>query len=134
MAPRFVKGDCVPLWLRSITPARTAPSRSRRWAVLRGTGGTVDELRRSARKEAEAGAQDAAGGEAGAGWAHPAYTERKVDFNTEGMIHIGLLPEVIEDARRDGVTDKTLEPLFRSAEAYIRMWEKAEARAKELAK
>ena len=57
---------------------------------------------------------------------------RKVDFNKEGMIHIGLLPELIEDARRDGVTDKALEPLFRSAEAYIRVWEKAESRAKEL--
>jgi|GEM_PF-6595940 len=45
------------------------------------------------------------------------------------MIHIGLLPEVIEDARRDGVSDKQLEPRFRSAEAYIRMWVKAEKRA-----
>jgi microsomal dipeptidase-like Zn-dependent dipeptidase len=53
---------------------------------------------------------------------------RTVDFNTEGMIHLGLLPEYIEDARRDGVTDADLEPLFRSAEGYLRMWEKAEAR------
>jgi microsomal dipeptidase-like Zn-dependent dipeptidase len=53
---------------------------------------------------------------------------RTVDFNTEGMLHIGLLPELIEDARRDGVTDAELEPLFRSAEGYLRMWEKAEAR------
>ncbi len=55
---------------------------------------------------------------------------RQVDFNTEGMIHIGLLPELIEDVRRDGMSDKELEPLFRSAEAYVRMWEKAEARSK----
>jgi hypothetical protein len=54
---------------------------------------------------------------------------RTVDFNTEGMLHVGLLPEIIEDARRDGVTDEDLEPLFRSAEGYIRMWERAEARA-----
>lgn len=59
---------------------------------------------------------------------------RKVDFNKEGMIHIGLLPELIEDVRRDGTSDKALEPLFRSAEAYIRMWEKAEKRAKALAR
>lgn len=58
----------------------------------------------------------------------PRLGSRDVDFNTEGMIHIGLLPELIEDARRDGATDEDLEPLFRSAEAYIRMWEKAEAR------
>lgn len=64
----------------------------------------------------------------------PELGERKVDFNQEGMIHIGLLPELIEDVRRDGVTDKALEPLFRSAEAYIRMWERAESRAKVLAK
>lgn len=60
----------------------------------------------------------------------PHLGDREVDFNTEGMIHIGLLPELIEDARRDGVTDEELEPLFRSAEAYVRLWERAEARAK----
>ncbi|MCZ7680822.1 MAG: hypothetical protein M5U28_19420 [Sandaracinaceae bacterium] len=59
----------------------------------------------------------------------PHVGERTVDFDTEGMAHIGLLPELIEDARRDGVSDEDLEPLFRSAEAYIRMWERAEARA-----
>ena len=59
----------------------------------------------------------------------PTLGERAVDFNTEGMLHIGLLPELIEDARRDGVSDAELEPLFRSAEGYIRMWERAEARA-----
>jgi len=59
----------------------------------------------------------------------PQLGNRPVDFNTEGMAHIGLLPELIEDVRRDGVTDRELEPLFKSAEGYIRMWEKAEARA-----
>ena len=59
----------------------------------------------------------------------PQLGNRTVDFNTEGMIHIGLLPELIEDVRRDGATDADLEPLFRSAEAYIRMWEHAEERA-----
>lgn len=58
----------------------------------------------------------------------PQLGEREVDFNEEGMLHIGLLPEYIQDARNNGVTDEDLEPLFRSAEAYIRMWEKAEAR------
>ena len=59
----------------------------------------------------------------------PQLGNRAVDFNTEGMAHVGLLPELIEDVRRDGVTDKELEPLFKSAEGYIRMWEKAEARS-----
>lgn len=63
----------------------------------------------------------------------PQLGERVVDFNTEGFLHIGLLPELIEDARRDGATDEDIEPLFRSAEAVIQMWERAETRAAELA-
>src|SRR5690606_34930460 len=59
----------------------------------------------------------------------PQLGERLVDFNTEGMIHIGLIPELIEDARHIGVADEDLEPIFRSAEGYIRMWERAEQRA-----
>ncbi|MBL4635412.1 MAG: hypothetical protein JKY56_16245 [Kofleriaceae bacterium] len=62
-------------------------------------------------------------------FSEPTLGERSVDFSREGMLHIGLLPELIEDARRDGVSDKELEPLFRSAEGYLRMWERAEARA-----
>jgi microsomal dipeptidase-like Zn-dependent dipeptidase len=59
----------------------------------------------------------------------PVIGERVLDFNTEGLVHIGLLPELIEDARRDAVSEADLEPLFRSAEGYIRMWELAEERA-----
>jgi len=59
----------------------------------------------------------------------PSMGDRMVDFNTEGMIHIGLFPELIEDARRTGVTDEDLEIVFRSAEAYLRMWERARSRA-----
>ena len=44
-------------------------------------------------------------------------------------MHVGLLPELIEDARRTGASDEDLEPLFRSAEGYLRMWERAEARS-----
>jgi len=63
----------------------------------------------------------------------PSLGNREVDFNTEGMLHIGLLPELIQDARLDGLSDEQLEPLFRSAEAYIRLWERAEQRASTLA-
>ncbi len=62
----------------------------------------------------------------------PVIGNRELDFNTEGLVHIGLLPELIEDARRDALDDADLEPLFRSAEGYIRMWERAEARAEAL--
>jgi len=58
----------------------------------------------------------------------PQAGERVFDFNTEGMAHMGLLPELIEDARRDEATSEDLEALFRSAEGYLRMWERAEAR------
>jgi microsomal dipeptidase-like Zn-dependent dipeptidase len=62
----------------------------------------------------------------------PRVGERVIDFNTEGMAHIGLLPELIEDARRGGATDEQLAPLFKSAEGYLRMWERAQARAASL--
>ena len=54
---------------------------------------------------------------------------RTLDFNTEGMVHLGLVAELIEDVRRDGATDEEMEPLFRSAEGYLRMWEKSEERS-----
>ena len=60
----------------------------------------------------------------------PMLANRRVDFNTEGMVHLGLVVEVIEEVRRDGVSEEELEPLFRSAESYIRMWEKSEERGR----
>ncbi|HJL02537.1 MAG TPA: hypothetical protein RMH85_24870 [Polyangiaceae bacterium LLY-WYZ-15_(1-7)] len=61
----------------------------------------------------------------------PRVGNRVIDFNTEGMVHIGMLPELLEDARRTGSTEEDLEPLFRSAEGYLRMWEAAERWAAE---
>lgn len=58
----------------------------------------------------------------------PKLGNRAVDFNTEGMVHLGLVAELIEEVRRDGATDEDLEPLFKSAEGYLRMWEKSEQR------
>ena len=58
----------------------------------------------------------------------PVIGERTIDFNTEGLTHIGLLPEVLQDLRHDGATDEDFDALFRSAEGYLRMWEKAERR------
>ncbi len=60
----------------------------------------------------------------------PTLGERIIDFNETGMLHIGLLPELIEDVRRDGGSDDDLEPLFRSAEALLQVWEAIEAAAK----
>jgi hypothetical protein len=58
----------------------------------------------------------------------PVVGNRTLDFNTEGMVHLGLVAELIEDVRRDGASDEELEPLFKSAEGYLRMWEKSERR------
>ncbi len=49
-----------------------------------------------------------------------------MDFNTEGMIHIGLLPEYIEEVRRDDMSDEDPELLFHTAEVFIQVWEKIE--------
>ena len=59
----------------------------------------------------------------------PQLGTRKVDFDTEGVIHYGLFPEYVQDARNMGMSDADLEPFFRSAEGYLRMWERAQARA-----
>ena len=44
----------------------------------------------------------------------PQLADRTPDFNTEGLVHIGMVPELIQDVRNTGVTDEQLEPLFRS--------------------
>jgi microsomal dipeptidase-like Zn-dependent dipeptidase len=62
----------------------------------------------------------------------PAVGDRTIDFNMEGFVHIGMLPELLQDARGDLVNPDDLDPLFRSAEAYIRMWERAEERSEAL--
>ena len=54
---------------------------------------------------------------------------RVFDFNTDGMAHIGMYPDFIQDLRFLGMSEQDLQPLFRSAEAYIEMWEKAEQMA-----
>ena len=59
----------------------------------------------------------------------PTVANRTIDFNTEGMVHIGLIPELMQDFRADALSDADVEPWYRGAEAYVRMWEKAEARA-----
>jgi len=51
---------------------------------------------------------------------------KKWDFNEDGMAHIGLYPDLIQDLLSIGLTEQDLQPLFRSAEQYIKMWENAE--------
>jgi microsomal dipeptidase-like Zn-dependent dipeptidase len=51
---------------------------------------------------------------------------RSWDFNVDGMAHIGMYPDMVQDLLVIGLTEQDLQPLYRSAERYIEMWEKAE--------
>ena len=44
----------------------------------------------------------------------------------DGMAHYGMLPDLLQDMRNIGVQD--LDALYRSAEDYIRVWERCENR------
>jgi hypothetical protein len=50
---------------------------------------------------------------------------RTFNYNTDGLANIGLYPDFIADLQANGMTNQDLSPLFRSAEAYVRMWEAA---------
>jgi microsomal dipeptidase-like Zn-dependent dipeptidase len=51
---------------------------------------------------------------------------RVFDYNTDGLAHVGLLPDFVQDLRSEGVSDQQLQPLFRSAEAYLELWDAIE--------
>lgn len=53
---------------------------------------------------------------------------KEFDINVDGVGHIGMLPDLIEDMRVQGLTDQELEPLVYSAEGFIASWRHAEAR------
>lgn len=48
------------------------------------------------------------------------------DINYDGLAHVGMYPDFIQDLLSIGLSDNDLKPLFRSAEQYIEMWEKIE--------
>ena len=52
---------------------------------------------------------------------------RRFDYNDEGLAHFGLLADFVQDLKNDGLTNRDLDPLFRSAEGYIRLWERSVA-------
>jgi microsomal dipeptidase-like Zn-dependent dipeptidase len=54
------------------------------------------------------------------------------DFNTDGLAHIGLLPDLITELEQvHGIPAEALDPLLHSAEGYIKVWERAEKTARE---
>jgi microsomal dipeptidase-like Zn-dependent dipeptidase len=52
--------------------------------------------------------------------------QKTFDFNTDGFAHIGMLPDMIADFQAMGMSPDELDPLFFSAEGYIRAWERAD--------
>ena len=61
----------------------------------------------------------------------PRTGERTFDFAQEGLAHYGLLPEWVENLRQvsEDRGDGVFETFMQSAEAYLQMWERAEAAA-----
>jgi microsomal dipeptidase-like Zn-dependent dipeptidase len=55
---------------------------------------------------------------------------RTFDISTEGMAHYGLLADHLQDIRVNGTT-RVYEAVMNSAEAYLQMWERAEANTSE---
>jgi microsomal dipeptidase-like Zn-dependent dipeptidase len=51
---------------------------------------------------------------------------REFDYNLDGLAHFGMLPDFLQDLKNTGVNAQAMAPLFRSAEDYIRMWEKCD--------
>jgi microsomal dipeptidase-like Zn-dependent dipeptidase len=53
--------------------------------------------------------------------------DRTFDLNTDGVAHYGLIADLVADMQQRG-DSAALRTLFRSAEAYLRMWQLAYAR------
>lgn len=53
--------------------------------------------------------------------------EREFDLNVDGVAHHGLYADWLEAISQQPGSQHTLDLLFRSAEAYLRMWERATA-------
>jgi microsomal dipeptidase-like Zn-dependent dipeptidase len=52
---------------------------------------------------------------------------RTFNLNTDGVAHYGLIPDLIADMQRSPGTKPAMKSLFRSAEAYLEVWEAAQA-------
>ncbi len=58
---------------------------------------------------------------------------RAFDVNVDGMAHYGMFPDFLQDVANVAAAhgaSSAVAPLFRSAEAYLRMWKRVEARAR----
>ena len=55
-------------------------------------------------------------------------TPRRWSYDEEGLMHVGLTPELLEDMRLMGLSLGDLEPLYRSARGVVETWRRARAR------
>lgn len=60
--------------------------------------------------------------------------ERVYDLNIDGVAHYGLYPDFLADLQRSEGGEEALKYIFRSAEAYLQAWERAEAAAQATAR
>ena len=51
---------------------------------------------------------------------------RQFDINFDGIAHYGMLPDMLQDMKNNGMTARDFVPLFRSAEDYVQMWERCQ--------
>lgn len=58
---------------------------------------------------------------------------REFDFNTDGLAHYGLLPDLLADLKSVGVPGNVIDLVFHSAERYVEMWQRAVDRGHALA-
>lgn len=63
-----------------------------------------------------------------------AFGSRTFDFNVDGLAHVGLLPDLFADLEALEIPASALEPIYTSAEGYVRMWERAERLRKQTAR
>ncbi len=50
---------------------------------------------------------------------------RTFDFNADGVAHYGLFPDLLAATEKAPGGERAMRTLFRSAEAYLRMWQRA---------
>ena len=55
-------------------------------------------------------------------------SRRDFDINLDGMAHYGMLPDLLQDIRNQGLAIEDFAPLFRSANDYVELWGKCEER------
>lgn len=53
---------------------------------------------------------------------HSQIGEKSFDITADGLVHVGMLPDLIAELQVMGVTEAELEPLLTSAEAFVQLW------------